>query len=767
MSGTNDAILAAFFDADANGIRRDEIRDGGPRGNLMPWLDRLAGGAATVLPRGLRVGGRTRVMWYGLATSRGGLDRLALDVMSFVGPSHSTFRGELAAADEGDAVEQKLAELVPGGLFLRFAAVDGGFDVDANHRLFHCLERMRRAWATCPPRSAAPPASVDTLLRDLTLAISNGRRPAAERVLGELRDRSLLDPMNLAFVRLRMLARLGTPVEVLGDPSTADVLLRGRRPPAVTQALAAAVARVHLTADDTAALVATMRERVLPKYGPLFDGSGGSAARAGEALRSFAVRDATAAIDGIDGIDSRAADRLVALRDDSSASATDRDLASALLNLPGVRPAATQSEEPGSGLAAATAALEAGDSETALRLAADAAGATPADRALLLFRAAYELDTLDAARIAMSALAEFEEEDRLRLLSRRLVRDVSGNVVDPVAPPASWPEWLAQIADPAIDASHVRRTARAAASEWSHEAHLAVNDAPERLSTALARADQDVPAERKALLRELLPDLIGFLTSDPHFPRRSMAGVYLDAHLLGQMMFEGGLGELSVLLDLLEGPLRLGLSREAYEEHVDYAVDHVRRGGPAHLEWMLDLVETLATRPVPGEAGRDARVTAVDAVAAAFASLPPARVSVAQADLLRSLCRELELPNPLPASADAANEADDALAPLQALLDGRRLGIYSLDDGTPARVVAALDRLVPGCRVETNSDTDCTGSLRAMAAGCDLIVVATRKASHAATGCIDKHGGRGKLIYSAGGGSSSILAALEDEASKR
>jgi hypothetical protein len=764
MSGINDAILAAFFDANANGIRREEIRDGGPRANLMPWLDRLAAGAATVLPRASRVGGQSRVTWYGLATSRGGMDRLSLDVMSFVGPSHSTFRGELAAADEGDAFEQKLAGLVPGGLFLRFEAVDGGFDANANRRLLHCLERMRLAWATCPPRSSAPPASVDALLRDLTLAISNGRRPAAERVLGELRDRSLLDPMNLAFVRLRLLARLGTPAEVLSDSSTADVLLRGRRPPAVTQALAAAVARVHLTGDDPVALVAAMRERVLPEYGPLFDGSGGRAARAGEALRAFAVRDAAAAIDGIDP---RAADRLVALRDDPSTSATDRGLASALLNLPGVRLAETQPAELGSGLAAASAALEAGDFEAALRLAADAAGAEPADRAELLFQAAHEVDTLDAARIAMSALAGLEEDDRLRLLSRRFVRDVAGNVVDPVTPPASWSEWLAQVADPAVEASHVRRAARAAAAEWSHEAHLAVDDAPERLSAALTRADQDVPAERKPLLRELLPDLIGFLTGDPHFPRRSMAGVYLDAHLLGHMMFEGGPGELSVLLDLLDGPLRLGLDQEAYEEHVDYAADHVRRGGPTHLDWMLDLVDTLATRPVPGEAGRGARAAAVDAVAAAFASLPAARVGVVRTDLLRALCRELELPDPLPASPDPADEEDDEVAPLRALLDGRRLGIYSLDDGTPSRVVAALSRLVPRCRVEINSDADCTGSLRAMAAGCDLVVVATRKASHAATGCIDKHGGRGKLIYPAGGGSSSVLAALEDEAAKR
>lgn len=65
-----------------------------------------------------------------------------------------------------------------------------------------------------------------------------------------------------------------------------------------------------------------------------------------------------------------------------------------------------------------------------------------------------------------------------------------------------------------------------------------------------------------------------------------------------------------------------------------------------------------------------------------------------------------------------------------------RILLYSLDTGTLARVRKAVDLQWPEIRVSVSSERDGSPSLKQHARNADLIVLATRRATHAATGFI-------------------------------
>ena len=89
----------------------------------------------------------------------------------------------------------------------------------------------------------------------------------------------------------------------------------------------------------------------------------------------------------------------------------------------------------------------------------------------------------------------------------------------------------------------------------------------------------------------------------------------------------------------------------------------------------------------------------------------------------------------------AVAEADSAALPTSRHASSHRILLYSLDNGTLARVEKTINLEWPNVRVEISSDKDGNPALKQHARNADLIVVATRRATHAATGFITDNAG--------------------------
>ncbi|MFA4897328.1 MULTISPECIES: protein DpdD [Microbacterium] len=91
-----------------------------------------------------------------------------------------------------------------------------------------------------------------------------------------------------------------------------------------------------------------------------------------------------------------------------------------------------------------------------------------------------------------------------------------------------------------------------------------------------------------------------------------------------------------------------------------------------------------------------------------------------------------------------------------------RILLYSLDEGTLSRVQSAIKQTWPGASVRTSSDKDGSPMLKQHARNSELIIVATRRAAHAATGCIADNAGAALIRYPDGAGSASMLRAVAE-----
>ena len=90
-----------------------------------------------------------------------------------------------------------------------------------------------------------------------------------------------------------------------------------------------------------------------------------------------------------------------------------------------------------------------------------------------------------------------------------------------------------------------------------------------------------------------------------------------------------------------------------------------------------------------------------------------------------------------------------------------RLLVYTLESGTAARVKQAVETTWPSVRIDISEDKVGNPALRQLSRNADLIVLATRRAAHAATGFITGSATRAIIRYADGAGSASMLRAVE------
>lgn len=249
---------------------------------------------------------------------------------------------------------------------------------------------------------------------------------------------------------------------------------------------------------------------------------------------------------------------------------------------------------------------------------------------------------------------------------------------------------------------------------------------------------------------DLLSGVAGFLEADDlDRPAPRTAQAFLRRYLIAERFAPHDLGAICSLLDVfLRGAPNAANYREVLGDIGEYASQWV---AIATASRALDLADIVALGPTVDAAAR------ADFVATVLGPLNQQKRRLS--DALRGLAGlvtedvglDFDWSVPVPTQDTQPETGRDFLP---------RILLYSLDEGTLSRVQKAIQRYWPGALVRTSSDKDGSPMLKQHARNSDLIVMATRRAAHAATGCISASAGTALIRYPDGAGSASMLRSV-------
>ncbi|MCZ4552236.1 hypothetical protein [Gordonia rubripertincta] len=251
---------------------------------------------------------------------------------------------------------------------------------------------------------------------------------------------------------------------------------------------------------------------------------------------------------------------------------------------------------------------------------------------------------------------------------------------------------------------------------------------------------------------DLLSGVTALLEADElDRPAAHTAAALVRRYLVAERFSPFDLGAICALLEIF---LRSGPRPEAYRELLgdvrDFADRWVAVGNATRA---IDLADVVVCGPAVDT------VTRTNFVTALLSPLNQQKRRLPQSlrQLAGLLTSDIELEYDWTVAASETDEPPGN----RNTVSGRIL-LYSLDTGALTRVKKTIDLQWPNVKVEISSAMDGNASLKQHARNADLIVLATRRATHAATGFITENA-RGALIrYPDGSGSASLLRSVED-----
>jgi len=345
-----------------------------------------------------------------------------------------------------------------------------------------------------------------------------------------------------------------------------------------------------------------------------------------------------------------------------------------------------------------------------------------------------------AAILSASVIAELEEAHAGQFESpaEEPARPEPSKVdVPPPSAPGSWLDWVAQLGTPqrvSLEAG--------AADEWAPASSI-----DDQLAAA-------VDGLSELAVDDLLAGVSWFLdTDDPDNPASATAMALIRHYLLAERFAPSDLGALCSLIQIfLRGAPGPAAYRELLDDLRSYAPQWV---AVTNATRVLDIADAVVCGPTVDGTGRSNLVTTL---------LAP--LNEQKRRLSASLRRLASL-----VGGDVGLDFDWTVQVAEAEGDGATEGssepdpqilLYSLDTGTLARVQAAINEQWPRARVSVSAVKVGNQSLKGQTRGADIIVIATRRAAHAATGFIsDNARPDARVVFPDGSGSGSMLRVVE------
>jgi len=726
---------------------------------VRAWINFLGedGPGFTVLPRLLD---DDITEWYGLAQSGSKLKELSENVMAFVGPTYSSFRGRKSNLDSADPVDSAVLAFTGGHAF-RFRGQSGS---NGHNSVKDALELMRRVWEYREARSVLRPKSARGLLRDFHMALAAGNHQSAESYLNMLQSESELDALNLLFLKIQMLSNFAKWNEILNLPELPDIL-NSRSPKLVKQSLIKAVYNSELAEFEAIGNVQgaldKFRDSVLPAYAILFRSTSGmndpDVAKC-NALFAAATKTPLSNVDAtgfplatIDTVDRQYLEQLTALLPDL---------------VHGLSP------DP---LEAAREALRIYDFDQAFLFALRLPSSV--EKAGILLTCAYEIASLESASQATTAIHALSVKDHEIIFSSRINKEQYSDLLgtnpnaaltdsDLESVPTDWNTLLRRLNDGALQ-NIAKTVALRGASEWSLDPWLSDPNSSNEFAELL-RATRHPEADQQ--LHDCLPHILAFFQNDPIWPRQELLNIYSGLLDILAVSTQGGRDDLAIFNELLSANLELGVSDDRYMELTSYALELVDQyNSPSNLNWSLDLAEQLVMYPCPDLVSRQACLSSISLT---FRKLY-GRVDPGQNRLLKQLCDELELgglfdesdSTKKTSSAEEKDAFDSYLMGYDGIND-KTVAIYTLNERVAHRAKEFIQRCSPSTKIELSHDKVATQRLKHLATTADVFIVGVGTAKHSATNCIDQNrASSATTLVPRGNGTASIVRALTDHLS--
>ena len=688
--------------------------------------------------------------WYAFATDASVARKLRDELAAFIGPSWTTWTGPGTSLDPKLPVESVLSAIARGPV-IRLDPLPG-----ADGQVEHALRLLSSTLASRPDLVENVPRPRYRMLSDLELAFATANSTRARELLDEIAATGSLGAVNLLFLEIRALEASADYAAVLANPDLPD-LLRRRRPRSVTFAIARSVQATTLghheqrwLEGDPAAAKAAIDEfsELSADFQQLFSDQ---LLRDQHQLRSALVAH------HLLRNEIRAAE---ALLEDLTPEerAWPQALILAAIESSGV-PAQTEADtKPIDTSRSIRSAFESGAYQDVLE---QAVGVRLELRELgYVVRAAYNLDTLEAADEALAILADASasiiqeaRSDRSFAETERRIRDLRMPNEEATDAVHSWREWFVTVAvsPPSSDALAVAERGK---YEWSADEIREANSIEALASAILRCGSSDIPTSHSIAIAGLahLADWIDELGV-------AAPVEIIDAAL--DLLLYGGASSVdrdNLSIRFFEALVTSERGTEFDKRLDDFGDLWNDVAAPRRLDWPIALLDIAVDF-----AGRANAVRKFLGVILASIALWPDRLDRSQATTLRSICQDLGEDAACEGVLGEVRSEPDDIDPLEKFA-GKTIGVYTLTPGVRHRVVEALRVRCPSIDVEVNSDLVSTSALRALAKRADVMIVALQSAKHAATDAIVAVRGRDNIVAAKGRGSVGIIRTLEEHA---
>ena len=646
------------------------------RTQLDGWIRSLGSAERTsFLPREIDGG----LFWYVFTPN----DRRANEILellsAWVGPTYSDITTKRGRLNPGDPFDSKIAYLADVAV-LRFEVLPRSGTAQAPTAKRFVRDALGRLATLLDHRPASEfqiAKSTPEILDDLGHALSARDRNSVDLALGSLAANGDLDTLNQSFVRVRALASLEDWDELLEDRSISD-LLQVSKPPGVTRAIRRAVfnryfATLAASERDSELLDAARRlplEYRLIAHGP-------PATHADELTFQVVL-----ALSSDPPLHTHLVEGMA-----SNGDKLRLGLESRLLRL--ISAASKPSVEARTDIspeAVAFALYAAGDPVGALGAVLDVPPTPGTVRVAVL--AAADIDDKSTARTALHYIAA-EPDIRDEAARSKQIRNAMWALEQTAGSdmPSDWPTWLDQIAGgtdmvAALDAVPMDFSLWAPMSFADLLARLNAMD-DDSLMVFGEVSGQFLAAHRDAI------------------EGAGLAGAALGRRLLAALAvsFKASPGVRAQTLNLVDIAFSGSFTPLEYSETVGY-VNAIRRtnGASGTVEWQADLFQMVTSYPK----SNDATGALDDFVSSALEDFIAFRygLSLVTIRAIRIVCEEYPLEFP-PILADLLRD-DAAEANQYAYLAGKKVGLYSLMEGSAGRAAQLLRSLVPTVEVRSS-----------------------------------------------------------------